>query len=146
VIIVSKVGFRTLLVANWLLALAAYSVRGVDFTRLPPGLRDAYAAAYNTSAMPFGMGLYYALSYAYFLLFLISTAGLFAFRDFARGVYLAFLVLGFTLGLSQPSTVHGRLYYLAGSLFSLSSVLIFALIFLSPAKEFFRAGRDVELP
>jgi hypothetical protein len=141
---VTRVGFRTLLIANWVLALAAYAARGADLFYLPPGLRNMYIEAY-TSAMPFGVGLYYILAYAYLLLFLVSTVGMFAFRNFSRGLYLAFFVFGFALGLMPPFTVHGRLYYLAGGLFSLSSVLILTLIFLSPAKEFFRAGRAGEL-
>jgi len=140
----SRTTFRTLLIVNWVLALAAYAANRVDAASVPAGARDAVNAA-NAAGMPFGIGLYYLLAYLYFFLFLISTVGLFAFKNFARRLYLGYFALGFALGLVPPLWVIGRPYYFAGGLLSLSSMLILTLIFFSPVRGFFGGTRAEEL-
>ena len=134
----TRTTFRTLLIANWVLALAAYaaSVSGA----LPDGVREAVGAA-NAAGMPFGADTYNVLAYVYFFLFLVSTVGLFAFRDFARALYAGYVAMGFLLGMAIPVTALTRPAYFVGGLFTFSSMLILTLIYFSPVRGHFGAGR-----
>jgi len=140
----SKATFRNLLIANWVLTLAAYAANWLDAASMPAGVRDAVNAA-NAAGMPFGVGLYYLLTYLYFFLFLTSTVGLFAFKNFARRLYLIYFALGYALGLVPSLWVIGRPYYFVGGLLSLSSTMILTLIFFSPVRGFFGGTRAEEL-
>jgi hypothetical protein len=140
----SKTNFRTLLIVTWLLAIASYAVRVLDWNSMPAGVRDAVNAAYP-SYLPFSIELYYLLFYIYFFLFLASTIGLFIFKNRARHLYLIYYVAGFALGFVPSFTVYARPYYFVAGLFALSSSLILALIFFSPVKDYFGGPRAGEL-
>jgi hypothetical protein len=139
----SKSNFRTLLGTMWLLAVAAYAVRPLDWNSMPAGMRDAVSAAYPT-ALPVSVEFYYLLSYLYLFLFLASTVGLFAFKDWARRLFLIYYVAGFALGLVPTFTSFGRPYYFVGGLFSFTSALTLSLIFFSPLKDRFNGDRAEE--
>jgi hypothetical protein len=133
-----------MLIVNWLLALASYFANTLDAASVPPAVADAVNEA-NVAGVPFGLGLYYLLAYLYFFLFLVSTVGLFAFRNFARTLYVAYMVVGFVIGLVPPLWVMARPYRFVGGLSSLSAMLILTLIFFSPVRSFFGATRAEEL-
>jgi len=140
----SKTSFRTLLIVNWVLALVAYFASALDAASVPPRVSDAVNAA-NAAGMPFGLGLYYLLAYLYFFLFLVSTVGLFAFKRFARPLYVAYVAAGLVFGLVPPLWVIARPYRLVGGLMSLSAMLILTLVFFSPVKDYFGGARAEEL-
>jgi hypothetical protein len=140
----SKRNFRNLLGITWLLAIAAYAVRPLDWNSMPAGMRDAISVAYPT-ALPFSIEFYYLLSYLYFFLFIASTIGLFAFKNWARRLFLIYYVAGYALGLVPTFTSFGRPYYLVGGLFSFTSALTLSLIFFSPLKDQFTTARVSEL-
>jgi hypothetical protein len=138
----SKTNFHTLIIVSWVLALATYFVRLLDANGVPAQVQSAVSAA-NAAGMPIHMGLYYLLGYLYFFLFLASTAGLFAFKNWARFLYLSYFVAGFAYGLVPPLMVFDRVRLFFGGLYSLSSVTILSLVFFSPVRDYFRgAGAD----
>lgn len=140
----SRTTFRTILIINWVVALAFYLASRLDVAYVPPAIYDAATAA-NVAGLPFGLGFYYLLAYLNFFLFLISTVGLFAFRKFARPLYVAYVAAGFALGLFPPLLVMARPYRLAGGLSSLLTMLILTLILFSPVKGYFSRARAEEL-
>ena len=140
----TRTTFRTLLIVNWALALAAYFASAWDAASVPPAVRDAVSAA-NDAGMPFGYGLFYLLAYLYFFLFLVSTVGLFAFKSFARPLYVAYVVTGLVFGLVPPLWVIARPYRLVGGFTSLSTMLILSLIYFSPVRNYFGGARAEEL-
>lgn len=140
----SRTTFRTILIVNWVLALASYFANTLDAASVPPAVADAVNAA-NLTGVPFGLGLYYLLAYLYFFLFLVSTVGLFAFKKFARPLYAVYMVMGFAIGLVPPLWVMGRPYRFVGGLASLSAMLILTLVFFSPVRNYFGAARAEKL-
>ena len=140
----SKTNFRTLIIISWVLALAAYAARVLDANGVPTQVQSAVSAV-NASGMPIQPGLYYLLGYLYFFLFLASTTGLFAFKNWARFLYLSYFVAGFALGLLPPLTVFDRVYFFVGSLYSLTSFMILSLAFFSPVRDYFGGERADEL-
>src|ERR1044072_6407060 len=124
----SRTTFRTLLIVNWALGLAAFFANALDARYIPPDVRHVVNEAIFAE-MSSGLGLYYLLACLCFFLYLISTVGLFAFKRFARPLFVAYLVAGFVIGLIPPLWLMARPYRIVGGLSSLSTVLIFTLIY-----------------
>ncbi len=140
----SKTNFRYLIIATWVLVLANYAAgylgSGEAIVRARAMSR---AGAEAWAGVP--AALIYLISYLYFFLFLASPVGLFAFKNWARGLYLAYYALGFALALVPRVAVHGRSEVLFGGLFSLASALVLALVFFSPLKHSFGGAGAAEL-
>ncbi|MCA1594123.1 MAG: hypothetical protein LC754_16020 [Acidobacteria bacterium] len=140
----SKTTFRTLIIVMWMLTLASYVARALDANMMSTEFR-AEIAAVNAAGMPLHVGMYYLLTYFYAFLFLVSTIGLFAFRNWARYLYLSFYLIGFGLALLPTLTVYDRAHIIFGGLYALVSALILSLIFLSPVKSYFVNSSTSEL-
>jgi hypothetical protein len=140
----SKTNFRTLIIVSWILALAGYAARVLDAGGIPAQVQSAVNAV-KVADMPIHSGLYNLFGWLYFFLFLASTIGTFAFRNWARYFYLAYFVAGLALGLLPPLTVYDRVHFLTGGLYSLSSIMILSLVFFSPVRNYFGGASADEL-
>jgi hypothetical protein len=123
------------------LVLASYAARALD-----AGGESAQLQAGGGAGSPSLATLFYLVAYLYFFIFLVSTVGLYAFKRWARPLFLAYHVLGFAFALIPERSIYGRAELFVGGIFAFTSALTLSLIYFSTVRDYFGRAAADELP